>query len=202
MSTVLLAAFAAAAVTRLAASIQVSFFSAFGGAGLQVSLSYLMPLVAVIALCYGLDAKHAATEATAVRRVAALDVGLVLVCVAVFAVTIGTSWVAWPTEPGGAWQAALGDDVFLASVRNLAGFAGIACLTAVFLPRRLSALMAVGYALLAILSGVHDGNYLWWAFVVNPGDDTVAAIMATACLAAGCVTLARGDDSRRRLGAR
>lgn len=89
------------------------------------------------------------------------------------------------------WERA---DATLTLLRNLAAFTGLALAGAWLIGGRLAWVVPIAYGGLVVLTGrLEHGGFAWWAFVLHPGRDRPAALLAIATLALGLVlVVARG----------
>ncbi|MFJ2021643.1 hypothetical protein [Streptomyces nodosus] len=146
------------------------------------------PLAPAIALnaCYGTPTP---VEATALRRVAALDALLAL------AVVAATAAVATPVAAG--WIG--GVDRFLAesAVRNLACYTGLALIGRTVLGNHVSTVIPTLLALTVSVFGYGPGQTAhWWAWPAAQPSDVLSWAGSAALLVIGLYRTAQGDFPR------
>lgn len=77
-------------------------------------------------------------------------------------------------------------DPTLMLLRNLAGFGGLALLTARFFGARLSWVLPLAFGIAPVFAGMRpDGSFANWAWQMKPGDDLVSWAISLALLAVG-----------------
>ncbi len=150
-----------------------------------IVFALLLPLVPIVILWHGIDRSGGDLEATAVRLVAARDLGVAATIVLVTAILVGvTSATGW-------WQLGPG------YLRNLIGFLGLAQLVTPIIGTRLAALAPVGAVIVSALFGTgHGGLVYWWAWPVTETHSTLAFAEAALLLGIGtAVTVWRFNRS-------
>lgn len=150
-----------------------------------IVFALLLPLVPIVILWHGIDRSGGDLDATAVRLVAARDLGAAATIVLVTAILVGV------TSATGSWQLGPG------YLRNLIGFLGLAQLVAPIIGTRLAALAPVGAVIVSALFGAgHGGLVYWWAWPVAETHSTLAFAEAALLLGAGAaVTVWRFNRS-------
>jgi hypothetical protein len=173
---------AARAVAVLAAVAVATWFWArwTGAETLTVTLLPLaMPLAAAAIIGTSTGSPFGESEAAASRPLEPLRVGHLAGLLGIAALTLALAAQHWSVADGG-WML----------VRNLAGFTGLALLTARVLGSGLSWVVPLGYAVLALVAP-QAGQAPAWAWAVRATTDQAAAVIATALLLAGLVLVAR-----------
>ena len=144
------------------------------GAPLQLLL-VVMPLAGAVVIGASTRAPFGELEATASRPLPVLRLGHLAGLLALGAVALSAAVRAWGV-------ANIEEQV----LRNLAGFAGLALVTAPLLGSRLSWVAPLVYGVLAFWVGASGPNgYAPWAWPLQPGGDDIALRTALALLAAG-----------------
>lgn len=151
-------------------------------------LPLAMPLASAAIIGASTGSPFGESEETASRPLGLLRLGHLAGLLAVAALTLALA-VTWWTVPDGAWTLA----------RNLAGFTGLALLTARVLGSGLSWVVPLGYAVLALLAPP-SGQAPAWAWSVRAATDRGAALIAAVLLLMGLVIVARWG-ARDRLNA-
>lgn len=149
-------AFTASLVAAMVIGGEVLPLPSLAGALLvPVVFALLLPLVPIVFVWYGVDRSGGDLDATAVRLVAARDVGVAATLVAVTAATVGV------TSAAGWWQLGPG------YLRNLIGCLGLAQVVAPIIGARLAAVVPVGAVIISALFGTGDGGLVrWWAWPI------------------------------------
>lgn len=148
--------------------------SLVGALFVPVLFAYLLPLVPVVALWYGMDRSVGALDESAARPIAAWDLavrgGMVLIAVMVTGVTTVEGW--WQLGPG--------------YLRNLIGCLGLAQLVAPFVGPRLAGLAPVCAVIISALFGTGPGGLArWWAWPIAETRSGLAFAEAGLLLTAG-----------------
>lgn len=139
-----------------------------------IVFALLLPLVPIVFRRHGIDRSGGDLEATAVRMVAARDLGVAATIVLVTAILVGV------TSATGSWQLGPG------YLRNLIGFFGLAQLVTPIIGTRLAALAPVGAVVVSALVGTgHGGLVRWWAWPVADTHSTLAFAEAALLLGIG-----------------
>jgi hypothetical protein len=154
--TMVTVAFAASLAAAMVIGGEVLPLPSLAGALLvPVVFALLLPLVPIVFVWYGIDRSGGDLDATAVRSVAARDVGVAATLVAVAAATVGVTLAA------GWWQLGPG------YLRNLIGCLGLAQIVAPFIGSRLAAVVPVGAVIISALFGTGYGGLVrWWAWPI------------------------------------
>lgn len=150
-----------------------------------IVFALLLPLVPIVFRWHGIDRSGGDLEATAVRLVAARDLGVAATIVLATAILVGV------TSATGSWQLGPG------YLRNLIGFFGLAQLVTPIIGTRLAALAPVGAVVVSALFGTgHGGLVRWWAWPVADTHSTLAFAEAALLLGIGtAVTVWRFNRS-------
>lgn len=150
-------------------------------------LPLTMPLAAAAIIGASTGSPFGESEATASRPLGMLRAGhpMGLLLIAGLALALAGTW--W-NVPDGAWIL----------VRNLAGFTGLALLTARVLGSGLSWVIPLGYAVLSLLTPP-AGDAPAWAWVVRAATDREAAVIAFALLLAGLAIAALSHTRSHRV---
>ncbi len=139
-----------------------------------IVFALLLPLVPIVFRWHGIDRSGGDLEATAVRLVAARDLGVAATIVLVTAILVGV------TSATGSWQLGPG------YLRNLIGFFGLAQLVTPIIGTRLAVLAPVGAVIVSALVGTgHGGPVRWWAWPVADTHSTLAFAEAALLLGIG-----------------
>ncbi|MYV49385.1 hypothetical protein [Streptomyces sp. SID2888] len=149
----------------------------------------LRPLAPAIALnaCYGTPTP---VEATALRRVAALDALLAL------AVVAATAAVATPVAAG--WIGGVNDFLADSAVRNLACYTGLALIGRTALGNHVSTVIPTLLALTVSVFGYGPEQAAhWWAWPAAQPSDVLSWAGSAALLMIGLYRTAQGDFPRR-----
>ncbi|MFV2125279.1 hypothetical protein ACFHWS_12130 [Micromonospora sp. LOL_013] len=155
-----------------------------------VVFALLLPLVPIVVLWHGIDRSSGDLDATAVRSVAARDLGVAAAMALMTAVAVGVaSAVGW-------WQLGPG------YLRNLIGCLGSAQIVAPFVGARLAAVVPVGAVIVSALFGTGDGGLVrWWAWPIADASSGPAFAQAVLLLVVGAAVavwrFSRGWPARR-----
>ncbi len=138
----------------------------------------VVPLAAAMMVGASAGSPFGESEATGGRPLWPLRGGHLLGLVAVAAAALALAVSRWGV-PDGAWTL----------VRNLAGFTGLALLTARILGAGLSWVVPLGYAILSFLAPRPGERPSPWAWPALAATDHMAALIALALLLAGLVVV-------------
>jgi hypothetical protein len=136
-------------------------------------LPLAMPLAAAAVIGAGTGSPFGESETTASRSLGPLRLGHATGLLLIGALTLVLAGLHW-SVPDSVWTL----------IRNLAGFTGLALLTARVLGGGLSWVTPLGYAVLSLLA-VQSGPASHWAWPVYAGADREAAVIAAALLLLG-----------------
>ena len=150
-------------------------------------LPLTMPLAAAAIIGTSTGSPFGESERTASRPLALLRAGHLSGLLGVAILALALAALPWGVADGG-WLL----------VRNLAGFTGLALLTARVLGSGLSWAVPLGYAVLALLAAEAEQRPAW-AWAARAATDRAAAVIAAALLLAGLALIAR-FGARDRLG--
>jgi len=139
----------------------------------------VVPLAAAMMVGASAGAPFGEGEATGGRPLWPLRGGHLLGLVAIAAAALALAVLRWGV-PDGAWTL----------VRNLAGFTGLALLTARVLGAGLSWVVPLGYAILSFLAPRPGERSSPWAWPALAATDHMAALIALALLLAGLALVA------------
>ncbi len=139
----------------------------------------VVPLAAAMMVGASAGAPFGEGEATGGRPLWPLRGGHLLGLVAIAAAALALAVLRWGV-PDGAWTL----------VRNLAGFTGLALLTARVLGAGLSWVVPLGYAILSFLAPRPGERSSPWAWPALAATDHMAALIALALLLVGLVVVA------------
>ncbi len=139
----------------------------------------VVPLAAAMMVGASAGSPFGESEATGGRPLWPLCGGHLLALVAVAAAALALAVLRWGV-PDGAWML----------VRNLAGFTGLALLTARVLGAGLSWVVPLGYAILSFLAPQPGEQPSPWAWPALAATDHMAALIALALLLAGLAVVA------------
>lgn len=170
-------AVAAVVLTILAGDypIPTPSFLAFGLPA--VALALVVPLVLAITVNVALGRADRQTEDLALRPVTALDLGLALATVAVFAVPL---LLLEPTDP-----------TSLGAIRNAVGLVGFGLLLRTLIPEDVAVVLPIAWTMIAAAFGAGlDNQATWWAWQLADGHDPTSWIFSTALAAAAVTALA------------
>lgn len=139
-----------------------------------IMFALLLPLVPIVFRWHGIDRSGGDLDGTAVRLVAARDLGVAATIVLVTAILVSV------TSATGSWQSGPG------YLRNLIGFLGLAQLVTPIIGTRLAALAPVGAVVVSAFFGTGDGGLVhWWAWPVADTHSTLAFAEAALLLGTG-----------------
>jgi len=138
-----------------------------------------IPLAAAMMVGASAGSPFGESEATGGRPLWPLRGGHLLGLVALAAAALALAVLRWGV-PDGAWTL----------VRNLAGFTGLALLTARVLGAGLSWVVPLGYAILSFLAPRPGERSSPWAWPALAATDHMAALIALALLLVGLVVVA------------
>src|SRR5207237_1638232 len=136
-------------------------------------LPLAMPLAGAVLIGASTGSPFGESETTASRSLGPLRLGHATAFLLIGTLTLALAVLQW-SVPDGAWTL----------VRNLAGFTGLALLTARVLGSGLSWVAPLGSAVLSLLA-VQPGRVAGWAWPVFAATDRQAAVIATALLLLG-----------------
>ncbi len=148
-------------------------------------LPLTMPLATAAIIGASAGSPFGESEMTASRPLGPLRVGHLTGLLGIAAIALALAVLPWSVTDGG-WML----------VRNLAGFTGLALLTARVLGSGLSWVVPLGYTVLALVAP-QAGQAPAWAWAVRATTDQEAAVIATALLLAGLALVARSGARDR-----
>ncbi len=151
-------------------------------------LPLTMPLAAAAIIGASAGSPFGESEVAASRPLAPLRLGHLTGLLGIAALVLALA-ATWWSVPHGAWTL----------VRNLAGFSGLALLTARVLGSGLSWVAPLGYAVLALVAP-QAGQIPAWAWAVRAASDQEAALIAAVLLLAGLAVVALSHTPDNRIG--
>jgi hypothetical protein len=162
-------------------AVPVPSLGAFEDAAWPISL--IAPVAIAIVLAWSLGAGEPRLEAIAARPVAEMDLALVVFLAGGMALlALAAGFLGWIDLAGEA-------------ARNTFGYVGLMLVGRWLLGGEVSAVIPVGYIVLAaFFGGPTASSSAWWAWLVKPADDSLSWTLALGLFAAGSALNLVGGD--------
>lgn len=158
-----------------------------GATQVVAPFAMLVPLGLSTSLAYGLGSNDRILRATAIRRIRALDVILILIVLASYG--LASVLIAGP------------DRVAVAGARNALAFVGVSLAVERFTNWGTGSLAPViATILVAAFGGDAQGQPRWFAFILEPATDNRAAWLSAAVFVAGLCAFVSATDRKAQDG--